>query len=98
MSQHAFTLLYVDVPSILCLAVVFLWLKIIRVSLRKLLAQAALTVTGYLRPRPDPSAEHALRAAFTDLDKELAEILGGRAAGLTGRRADPLGTFRPPSR
>jgi hypothetical protein len=41
-------------------------------------ARAALTVTGYLRPRPDPAVEHALRTAFADLDRDLAVILGHR--------------------
>jgi len=60
------------------LALVFLWLRLTGVSLRELFAHAALTVTGYLRPRPDPAVEHALRAAFADLDRDLAEILGDR--------------------
>jgi hypothetical protein len=42
-------------------------------------------VTGYLRPRPDPAAEQALRAAFAELDRDLAEILGDRTLS---RRAD----------
>jgi hypothetical protein len=36
-------------------------------------------VTGYLRHRPDPAVENALRAAFADLDKDLARILGDRS-------------------
>lgn len=50
---------------------------------RGLLARAALTVTGYFRPRPDPAAERLLRAVFSDLDRELAEILGDRSCGPT---------------
>ena len=80
MSLHTFTFRYVDVLPMLGLALVLLWLKLIDVSVRELLAQAALTVTGYLRPRPDPSTEKALRAAFADLDRELAEILGDRTS------------------
>lgn len=78
MPQHVFTLRYVEVLLMLGLALIFLWLRLTGVSVREILAQAALTVTGYLRPRPDPAAEHALRTAFTDLDKELMEILGDR--------------------
>ena len=80
MAQHMITFHYVDVLPMLSLAVIFLWLWLIGVSVRELLAQAALTVTGYLRRRPDPSTEQALRAAFTDLDEELAEILGDRTS------------------
>jgi hypothetical protein len=60
------------------LALVFLWLRLTGVCARELLAHAALTVTGYLRPRPDPAVEDALRTAFADLDRDLAEILGDR--------------------
>ena len=42
------------------------------------LAHAALTVSGHLRRRPDPACESALRAAFADLDAELAVILRNR--------------------
>ena len=48
-------------------------------SIRDLFGHAALTVSGHLRPRPDPACESALRAAFAELDAELAEILGDRA-------------------
>ena len=44
------------------------------------LAYAALTVSGHLRRRPDPACESALRAAFAELDAELAVILGNRSA------------------
>jgi hypothetical protein len=47
-------------------------------SFRDLLGHAALTVSGHLRRRPDPECESALRAAFAELDAELAEILGDR--------------------
>ena len=42
------------------------------------LAHAALTVSGHLRRRPDPACESALRAAFAELDAELAVILRNR--------------------
>jgi hypothetical protein len=43
-------------------------------------AHVALTVSGHLRRRPDPACESALRAAFAELDAELAAILGDRTA------------------
>jgi hypothetical protein len=49
-------------------------------SLRDFLAHAALTVSGHLRRRPDATCESALRAAFAELDAELAVILGDRNA------------------
>ena len=78
MSRHVFSVNYVDVLPMLGLALAFLWLRLIGVSVREHCAHAALTVTGYLRPRPDPAVEHALRTAFADLDRDLAAILGDR--------------------
>ena len=81
MSRHTFTFRCVDVVPMIGFALVSLWLWLIGVSerdVRKLCAQAALTVTGYLRPRPDPAYENTLRAAFADLDRDLAGILGDR--------------------
>ena len=49
-------------------------------SFRDFLAHAALTVSGHLRRRPDAACESALRAAFAELDAELAVILGNRTA------------------
>jgi hypothetical protein len=78
MSRHVPSVRYVDVLSKLGLGLVFLWVRLTGVSARELCASAALTVTGYLRPRPDPAIERALRAAFAELDRGLAEILGDR--------------------
>ena len=78
MMRHMLTSRYGDVLPMLSLALVLLWLRLTGVNLREHLANAALTVTGYLRRRPDPAIEHALRTAFTTLDQELAEILGDR--------------------
>ena len=47
-------------------------------SIKDLFGNAALTVSGHLRRAPDPACESALRAAFAELDAELAEILGDR--------------------
>jgi hypothetical protein len=49
-------------------------------SMGGFVARAALTVSGYLRRGPDPACESALRAAFAELDAELALILGHRTA------------------
>ncbi len=68
---------YVDVLPVLG-ATTFLWLTLARVSMRQWCAQAMLTVTGHLRPRPARSVEDALRAAFAELDKDLAALLGDR--------------------
>jgi hypothetical protein len=73
-----FTFHYVDVLPMLGLAFVFLWLWLVGVGVRELFAHWALTVTGYLRLRPNPAVEDALRAEFATLDRELAEILGDR--------------------
>jgi hypothetical protein len=81
MSRHTFTFRCVDVVPMIGFALIFLWLWLIGINgrdVRKLCAQAALTVTGYLRPRPDPELENVLRAAFADLDRDLAGILGDR--------------------
>lgn len=78
MPRHMFTFHYIDVLPMLGLAFVFLWLRLISVGVRELFGEAALTVTGHLRRRPNPAAEQALRATFATLDRELAEILGDR--------------------
>ena len=49
-----------------------------RINFGDFLAHAALTVSGHLRRRPDPACESALRAAFAELDAELAVILRNR--------------------
>ena len=83
--QHALSATSFDVLAVLGIAMALLWVSMAGISVRDLGARAALTVTGYLRPRPDPAAERALRAAFAELDRDLAEILGDRTIR---RRAD----------
>jgi hypothetical protein len=78
MARQMFSVHYVDVLPMLGLALMFLWLRLTGVSVRARFAHAALTVAGYLRPRPDPAVEDALRTAFADLDQDLARILGDR--------------------
>lgn len=76
--QHAFSASCFDVLTVLGIAMALLWVSMARIGVRDLGARAALTVTGYFRPRPDPAAEQTLRAAFAELDRDLAEILGHR--------------------
>jgi len=78
MSRHDLNVHYVEVLPLLGLASVFLWLRLIGVSVREFCENVVLTVTGYLRPPPDPALESALRAAFARFDADLAEILGDR--------------------
>jgi len=78
MSRHVLNVRYVDVLPMLGLALFILWLRLSRLSVRELCADAALTISGYVRPRPDPVTERRLRVAFADLDRELAAILGDR--------------------
>src|SRR5450432_1003948 len=68
--DHALNVSYADISVMLGLALVILWLWLRGRNLRDLLAQAALTVSGYFRPRPDRAMERALRSAFTQLDLE----------------------------
>lgn len=86
MSRHALHVNYVDGLPMIGAAVIFLWLMLSGVSLRHWCAQAVLTVTGYLRPRPARSVEEALRAAFAELDRDLAALLGDRNPHREGRR------------
>jgi hypothetical protein len=78
MSRHVLHVNYVDVLPMFGAAVIFLWLTLRGASVRRWCAQAVLTVMGYLRPRPAPSVEGTLRAAFAELDRDLAELLGDR--------------------
>ena len=78
MSRHILSVHYADVLPMLGIALVFLWLRLTGISVRRPLAHAALTITGYLRPRPDPAVERALRTAFAEFDRELSVILADR--------------------
>ncbi|HLH82091.1 MAG TPA: hypothetical protein VKV38_02415 [Trebonia sp.] len=70
-----------------------LWLTLAGYSIRSLSARAILAVTGYLRPRPDPWMEDALRAAFAEFDRELALILKDSGSPLR-TATDQAGTAR----
>ena len=86
MSRHVLHVNDADVLPKLGAAMVFLWLRLDGISARQRCAQALLTVTGYLRPRPARSAENALRAAFAELDRDLAALLGDRDPRRGNRR------------
>ena len=76
MSRHV-PVNYADVLPMLG-AAMLIWLLLAGVSVRQRCAQAMLTMTGYLRPRPARAAENTLRAAFAELDMDLAALLGDR--------------------
>lgn len=79
MLPHLLSVRYVDVLPVLGVVLAFFaGLRLSGVGVREFFAHAVLTVTGYLRPRPDPAVEHALRTAFAEVDRELAGILGDR--------------------
>ena len=78
MSRHVLPVNYVDVLPVLGAAIALPLLRLARVSVPQWCAQAALTITGHLRPRPPRSVEHALQTAFAELDKDLAALLGDR--------------------
>ncbi len=86
MSRHVLHEYYVKVLPMLGVAVIFLRLMLACVGVRQRCARAVLTVTGYLRPRPARSVEDALRAAFAELDRDLAALLGDRNARYGGHR------------
>ena len=78
MSRQVLHVNYAEALPMLSAAMIILWLMLAGISLRQRCAQALLTVTGYLRPRPARSVEEALRAAFAELDRDLAALLGDR--------------------
>ena len=86
MSRRVLHVNRVGVLPLLGAAMVFLWAWLASASVRERCAQAMLTVTGYLRPRPARALEHALRAAFAELDRDLAALLGDRARRPESRR------------
>jgi hypothetical protein len=83
--EHAFSTPYNQISLILGIGLAAVWLRLLYTGARELCEQAAITVDGYLRPRPDPAFERELRQAFDELDAELAAVLGER----TGTRSRP---------
>jgi hypothetical protein len=86
MSRHVLHENYVEGLPVLGVAVIVRWVMLTCVGGRRRCAQAMLTVTGYLRPRPARSVEDALRAAFAELDRDLAALLGDRYPRRGGQR------------
>jgi hypothetical protein len=86
MSRHVLHANYVEVLLMLGAAIIVLGLMLAGGSVRQRCGQAMLTVTGYLRPRPSRSVEDALRAAFAELDRDLAALLGDRNPHREGHR------------
>ncbi len=72
---------YTSVSVMFGAGFLMLWLPLAGYSVRDLSARAILSLTGHLRPRPDPWLECALRKALTDFDRELATILHDRGSG-----------------
>lgn len=78
--RHALNISYADALIMLGIVLLVFWIWFPGRSVRNRLTQATLTVSGYFRPRPDPAMEAVLRTAFSELDQELAAILGDRVA------------------
>ena len=76
---HSVSIQYAAVVVILGIGVFILWLLRAGYSIKDLSARTTLSLTGYLRTRPDPWLEGSLRAAFAEFDRELALILKERS-------------------
>ena len=70
---------YAAVVVMLGIGVFTFWVLRAGYSIKGLSVRATLSVTGYLRTRPDPWLEGSLRAAFAEFDRELALILKERS-------------------
>jgi len=89
---------YTEVSIMLGIAFFTLWLLLAGYSIRNLSARAVLSLSGYLRSRPDPWLEGALRTAFAEFDRELAMIMQDRSGPvlpMTNRRARPASALDP---
>ncbi len=75
---HSLGIHYAGASVMLGIGLFTLWLLLAGYSIRGLSARAILSLTGYLRTRPDPWLESTLRAAFAEFDRELALILQDR--------------------
>jgi hypothetical protein len=87
---HSFGIHYTSVSVMFGAGLLMLWLLLAGYSIRDLSARAILSLTGYLRARPDPWLELALRKAFTEFDRELATIMHDG-----GSPVRPIGSARP---
>ena len=70
---------YTAVAVMLGIGVLILWVLVAGYSIKDLSVKATLSLSGYLRPRPDPWLEGTLRAAFAEFDRELALVLMDRS-------------------
>jgi hypothetical protein len=75
-AQGNITVPYIDGLALLTAAFILLWLRLAGQCPSQRFARAALTVTGYLRRRPDQTTEARVRHAFAELDRDLDAILG----------------------
>lgn len=90
---------YAAAAVLLGIGVLALWVPLARYSIKDLSARATLSLTGYLRTRPDPGLEGTVRAAFAEFDRELALILRERSyAAVKSRPQPPQDPAAPPGR
>lgn len=96
---HSAGIQYATAVVILGVSVFILWLLRVGYSIKDLSARTTLSLTGYLRTRPDPWLEGTLRAAFAEFDHELARILQERSyTAPAGREQFPQDPAAPPGR
>jgi hypothetical protein len=96
---HSVSVQYAAVVVMLGIGVLILWLLRAGYSIKGLSARTTLSLTGYLRTRPDPWLEGTLRAAFAEFDRELALILQERSyAAPAAREQFPQDPAAPPGR
>ena len=96
---HSVSIQYAAVVVILGIGVFILWLLRAGYSIKDLSARTTLSLTGYLRTRPDPWLEGSLRAAFAEFDRELALILQERSYATPAPREQlPQDPAAPPGR
>ena len=87
---HSLDIHYTDVSIMFGIGLFSLWLLLAGYSIRNLSARVILSLSGYLRTRPDPWFEGTLRTAFAEFDRELAVILQDRSSPVlpvTNRRS-----------
>lgn len=73
---------YAELLAVSGIGLLFRWLRLPGgTAATDRLARARLALSRRFRPRPDPGLEMLLRAAFADLDRELAAILGDPVSG-----------------
>lgn len=91
---HSVGIQYAAVVVMLGIGILTLWLLLVGYSIRDLSSRATLSLSGYLRTRPDPWLEGTLRAAFAEFDRELALVLHDRS--YAAAKPKPKPGPRPP--